>query len=223
MEIVDSRNLAPTVKSGNYVTRVTKHNKTTNKIDTENKRDKKKKKEKEAEKEEKEAEKEERRERKREKNRRKRVAYRLRQQTKKASPKPSKAKREEWKKEHKESNKEYRKEKKRKQKGKQRKEQESRNETNPARSKTHSENEWTKPVEQAGDQSEFESLLQLFSQHLDEHRKRSGVYPLKSVLKRFRELSTRYHPDKHTTEAARYGPMFQALNEARGIVVDQIV
>lgn len=218
MEIVDSRNLAPTVTSGNYVTRVTKHNKTTNNTNAENKRDKKKR-----GKEEKEAEKEERRERKREKNRRKRIAYRLRQQAKKASPKPSKAKREEWKKEHKESNKEYRKEKKRKQKQKQRQEQESRNEANPARSETLCENEWTKLVEQAGDRSDFESLLQLFSQHLDEHRKTSGDNPLQSVLKRFRELSTRYHPDKHTTETARYGPMFQALNEARGIVVDHIV
>eukprot|EP00526_Cylindrotheca_closterium_P022837 CAMPEP_0113607734 /NCGR_PEP_ID=MMETSP0017_2-20120614/3545_1 /TAXON_ID=2856 /ORGANISM="Cylindrotheca closterium" /LENGTH=173 /DNA_ID=CAMNT_0000516363 /DNA_START=621 /DNA_END=1142 /DNA_ORIENTATION=+ /assembly_acc=CAM_ASM_000147 len=165
-------------------------------------------------KEEKEAEKEERRERKREKNRRKRLAYRLRQRMKKANPKPSKAKKEDWKKENKESNREYRNEKKRKQKWQQRQQQESRRrEPKPVLS----ESEWTKLVEEAGDRSDFEVLLQLFSQHLCEHGKRSGGNPSKSVLKRFRELSTRYHPDKHSTETARYSLMFQALNEARDI------
>lgn len=170
-------------------------------------------------KEEKEAEKEEKRERKREKNRRKRLAYRLRQRMKKASPKPSKARREDWKKEQRESDKEYRKEKKRRQKAKQREQQETRSGPRPVVSET----EWFQLVEQAGDRSDFESLLQLFSQHLLDHWRGSGDKSLKSIQKRFRELSTRYHPDKHSMDLSRYRLMFQALNEARDVVVAELV
>ncbi|CAJ1935308.1 unnamed protein product [Cylindrotheca closterium] len=173
-------------------------------------------------KEEKEAAKEEKRERKREHNRRKRLAYRLRRRMKKASPKPSKAKREDWKKEQKESNKEYQKKKKRKQKWKQRKQQKSRCEAKRETKPALSEKEWTKLVEEASDRSDFESLLHVFSQHLYDHTKASGGNQLKCLLKRFRELSTRYHPDKNCG-LARYGLIFQALNEARDVVVDQIV
>ena len=134
---------------------------------------------------------------------------------KKAGPKPSKAKREEWKRENRENDKEYRKEKKRRQKAKKREEQESRNAPRPVTSET----EWFQLVEKAGDRSDFELLLQLFSQHLLDHTRTASDNPLKSVLKRFRELSTRYHPDKHGAEASRYSLMFQALNEARDVVV----
>merc|ERR1712232_1113800 len=106
-------------------------------------------------------------------------------------------------------------EKKRRQKTEQREQQGSRSGRRPEMSET----EWFQLVEQAGDRSDFESLLQLFSQHLLDHWRTSGDSPLKSVLKRSRELSTRYHPDKHSKDTSRYTLMFQALNEAKHVVV----
>merc|ERR1712232_621653 len=98
-------------------------------------------------------------------------------------------------KEQRKSDRDYRKEKKRRQKTEQREQQASRS-GRPEMSET----EWFQLVEQAGDRSDFESLLQLFSQHLLDRWRTSGDSPLKSVLKRSRELSTRYHPDKHSKD-----------------------
>lgn len=154
-------------------------------------------------------------------------------------PKPSKAKRQWQQKEQEESNKEY-KERRRKWQKEQRKRQEEERKRRKEEGRVPScysdftnntymsEDEWENLLKVALQQSNFKELEQLFICNLMQYsyqnsNEEGGM--MKGMIKRFRELSIRFHPDKHNDNndnmnatTNRYQIAFQALNEARGIV-----
>eukprot|EP00980_Cylindrotheca_fusiformis_P028847 scaffold22660_cov127-Cylindrotheca_fusiformis.AAC.1 len=130
-------------------------------------------------------------------------------------PKPSKAKREKRKKEQEQENRKYQKDKKRRQKEEQRRQKDQHASKSPNPS-IMSEDAWEELVQKALKRSDFDALQHLFLESLLQYGKTSMMGDTKkSMIKRYRELSIRFHPDKHSSEMTCFKIAFQALNEAR--------
>jgi len=141
----------------------------------------------------------------------KRQAYRSRRREQRSMPKPSKAKRQDWQKEQAKSNKKYKEEKRQKQQQEHRSKVEGRREN----LSTIRDSEWENLLSRALQISDFESLQHLFVLNLKQCSQTEEGTSRKLLTRRYRELSVRFHPDKHMNDIGLYKVAFQALNEAR--------
>mmetsp|Transcript_1542 Transcript_1542/g.1937 ORF Transcript_1542/g.1937 Transcript_1542/m.1937 type:complete len:146 (+) Transcript_1542:370-807(+) len=77
--------------------------------------------------------------------------------------------------------------------------------------------EWEKQIQKALKKSDFNKMRSLFLSDLFKTAKQSGSHTAsRDVKKRYRVLSTRFHPDKHAAKESseNYKIAFQALNDA---------
>mmetsp|Transcript_3011 Transcript_3011/g.4535 ORF Transcript_3011/g.4535 Transcript_3011/m.4535 type:complete len:90 (+) Transcript_3011:2086-2355(+) len=81
---------------------------------------------------------------------------------------------------------------------------------------------WEALMEKAFQKASYEALQELFVSNLSKHAAEGGRG---NMIRRYRELSVRFHPDKHMKKeadaVAQYQIAFQALNEARSMVLQQ--
>jgi hypothetical protein len=90
------------------------------------------------------------------------------------------------------------------------------------------ESSWEKAIAKALRKGNFGSMQRLFEKYLRHQAmgardRPTGMRSL--VIKSFRTLSTKYHPDKHASAGSDptvYKVAFQALNEARAEVLRQL-
>jgi len=166
--------------------------------------------------------KEEKEQRKQEKNRRKRKAYRERQRAKQWGSQPN-ASRKAWsKKEAPRSEKDPKKKPKEKKpkKGSKKKtsqveeEQDNQQHQPPQSHQTR----WEATLEKALRVKSFESMQRLFEDRLMWSFDQEASSTRRLIIQNYRELSTKYHPDRNTSEHAdTYKIAFQALNEAKSV------
>ena len=165
--------------------------------------------------EEKEAAKATKKERRKEKNRAKRQAYRSRKREKKFTAKKD---RYEWTKQKAETEKQG---KKTRRQSKENKDNSSKEQKERRRYLRHAKRgdgmAWEELMKIAWTECDFDTMQTLFI--MDLFRSAPGT------TKRFRVLSSRYHPDKHLAGSANgessiecYKTAFQALNEAHNVV-----
>jgi len=167
--------------------------------------------------------KEEKEQRKQEKNRRKRKAYRERQRAKQWGSQPN-ASRKAWsKKEALRSEKDPKKKPKEKKpkKGSKKKtsqveeEQDNQHQHQPPQSH---QTRWEATLEKALRVKSFESMQRLFEDRLMWSFDQEASSTRRLIIQNYRELSTKYHPDRNTSEHAdTYKIAFQALNEAKSV------
>jgi hypothetical protein len=166
--------------------------------------------------EEKEAAKAEKEWRKKEKNRKKRQTYRESKRAKQCDPSAYEGM--DWTKKNKKGRPGKNKQEQRKEKQKKEKEMRDRK---MEETDTFNECRWGGSIAKALRNGDFDSMRRLFKKYL--RQKASGASVTSSgmrslVTKRFRALSTKYHPDKHASAGADpsiYKVAFQALKEAR--------